>query len=145
MKYFSILFVFVALMSAGVAKAQSSTSTLNGTSYTFVLNDVDNASLEIIDKFTFSNNKVVSDKYSTARGYTSGNVIEKVDGNSTYFEVTLTHPTEGTVKFSGRIMGTEMYGDAVINANGQSSNLVFRGLTTQAWQDAMKAREQNGQ
>lgn len=145
MKYLSILFSLFILIGITNVNAQS-TSSLNGNSYTFVLNDVNDESIEIIDKFTFSNNKVVSEKYSASKGYVCSDVVEKVDGNSSSFTVTLTHPTEGTVLFSGRVIDNSIYGEATINKNGNQSSLVFRGLTTQAWDAAMKKqKEANGQ
>ena len=141
MKYFSILFSLIVLIGVTNVNAQS-TSSLNGNSYTFVLNDVNDQSIEIIDKFTFNNNKVVSEKYSAAKGYVCSNVTETVDGNSSSFQVTLTHPTEGTVSFNGRVIDNSIYGEAVISKNGQQSSLVFRGLTTQAWDAAMKKQQE---
>jgi len=140
MKYLSILFVFVAVCGISVAKAQS-TASLNGKSYTLVLNDVDDQTVEIVDKFTFSNNTVVSDKYSAARGFTTGNVAAKTDNGTTYFEVTFTHPTEGTVTFKGQVVEEGIYGDALVTQNGVQKSLVFRGMTTEQWQ---RATQQTG-
>lgn len=144
MKYFSILFSLFALISISNVNAQSASS-LNGNSYTFVLNDVNDESIEIVDNFTFANNKIVSDKYSTARGYVCSDVVETADGNATVFTVTLTHPTEGVVQFNGRVIDNSIYGEATVSNSGKQSTLVFRGVTTQAWDAAQKANATNGQ
>ncbi len=144
MKYFAILLMFATLTLTGSAVAQSG-SKLNGKTYTYVMKDV-NGGEEIIDKFTFNNNTITSERL-TSQGYKSSKVSEKENGSGVQFETTFESSKGGTMKFSGTVEQDHIRGTIIAtDASGKVTNMAFRGMTTQLWEKRKeeKANYQKG-
>lgn len=142
MKYFSSLFILIALLTVGTVKAQPS-SKLNGTSYTFVMKDAVNGGEETFDQITFTNNQVSSQSFSKT-GYSSSKFIEKNGVNTSNFEFTLSNPSEGSRLYKGKVEGNTIDGTILItNKNGTQVTYAFRGMTTAEWQRTQEMKKAN--
>jgi hypothetical protein len=142
MKYISTLFVIVALFTVGKVNAQTTSSKLNGTSYTFVMKDV-NGGEEMFDQITFDNDKVTSQSFSKA-GYSSNKFIEKNGVNTSNFEFTLSSPKDGTRLYRGKVEGNNIDGTIIItDKNGQQVTYAMRGMTTAEWNRTQQMKQQS--
>ena len=140
MKYIVTLFVAVAVMAVGTLNAQTA-SKLNGQSFTYMMKNADGTGEEIIDQITFGAGTVISKELGKS-GFASGSVAERNAGTTSDFDLTFTKPGGDKYVYTGIAQGVEFHGTIVVtDANGAQSNMLFRGLLTEEWNNILKEKE----
>ena len=140
MKYFSTLFVVIALMAVGTVNAQTA-SKLNGQSYTYMMKNIDGTGPEIMDQITFGVGDVTSAELGKS-GFTKGKVMEQNSGASSTFEMIFSNSAKGTYHYKGTAAATTIDGTiTVTDANGAATTMAFRGMLTEEWNNIQKEKE----
>ena len=140
MKYISTLIVAIAIMAVGTVNAQTA-SKLNGQSFTYLMKNADGTGEEIIDQVTFGKGTVTSGHLGKA-GYATGKVAERNAGATSDFDLTFTKPNGTTYTYSGKAEGVTFYGTInVVDANGTTTPMIFRGMITEEWNHMAAERE----
>jgi hypothetical protein len=144
MKYLAFLLFLAVASYTGTVTAQSA-SKLNGTSYTFVMKSMDGSGEEIIDNLTFSNGSANSEHLASL-GYRLATINEKGAENATQFEMVFRNGKSETMVFSGNVSGGHIDGTITkTDASGNISNMAFRGMTSDKWEQRKKEKENYNQ
>ena len=140
MKYICTLVVAIAIMAVGTVNAQTA-SKLNGQSYTYMMKNADGTGEEIIDQITFQVGKATSKELGKS-GFTTGNVAERNAGASSNFDMTFTKPNGSKYIYTGVAEGVTFHGTiAVVDANGTTNSMLFRGMLTEEWNNLLIEKE----